>query len=55
MEGKNTMNNVHELKKTIGNLTIKARIDLRPKAIVKTMAIILTITIALWGLKNGFK
>lgn len=55
MEGKNTMNNVHELKKTIGNWSIEAKIDLRPKAIVKTMAIILAITIALWGLKNGFK
>lgn len=55
MEGKNTMNNVHEIKKTIGNLTIKARIDLRPQAIVKTIAISVVIALALWGLKNGFK
>lgn len=49
------MNNVHELKKTIGNLTIKARIDLRPKTIVKTIAISVVIVLAIMGVKNGFK
>ena len=49
MEGKNTMNNVRELKKGKGNWTIKAKIDLRPKTIVKTMAISTVIVIAIVG------
>ncbi|MCO6529101.1 hypothetical protein [Lactobacillus sp.] len=55
MEGKNTMNNVHEHKKTIGNWSIEAKIDLRPKTIVKTIAISVVIVLAIMGVKNGFK
>lgn len=46
------MNNVRELEKTKGNWTIKAKIDLRPKTIVKTMAIIVVIAIAIMGVKK---
>lgn len=48
------MNNVRELKKTKtkGNWTIKAKIDLRPKTIAKTMAIIVAIVLAIMGVKK---
>lgn len=49
------MNSVREYTKSKGNLTIKTKIDLRPKTIVKTMTIIVAIAIAIMGVKNGFK
>lgn len=52
MEGKNAMNNVRELKKTKGNWSIKAKIDLRPKTIVKTIAISVVIVLAIIGVKK---
>lgn len=49
MKGKKTMDNVHEYTKSKGNLTIKTKIDLRPKTVVKTTAICAIIVLVIVG------
>lgn len=43
------MNNVCEYTKSKGNLIIKSKIDLRPKTVVKTIAICAIIVLVIVG------
>ena len=49
------MSYVREYTKSKGNLTIKAKIDLRPKIVVKTTAICAIIALVILGEMNDFK
>ena len=49
MKEKNTMSNVREYIKSKGNLTIKTKIDFRPKTVIKTAVIFVVIVIAIVG------
>lgn len=43
------MSNVREYIKSKGNLTIKTKIDFRPKTVIKTAVIFVVIVIAIVG------
>lgn len=43
------MNKVYNFKKQKGNWTIKTKIDLRPRIIVKTVIIVVAIIAIIWS------
>lgn len=52
MKRKITMNKIYEFKKSKDNWTIKTKIDLRPKIIIKTVIISLIIAMVIESIIN---